>query len=38
VKQPTTVVLHYDGKFYMKQTVTEMRFVDQIDDSEFAKP
>jgi hypothetical protein len=38
VKYPMTLVLHHDGKPYMKQAVTEVRFEDQIDDSDFARP
>jgi len=38
VMQPTTLVLHYDGKFHMRQEVTELRFLDEIEDSHFQKP
>jgi hypothetical protein len=38
VKYPMSLVLHHDGKYYMKQEMTEVEFVDMIDDGEFTKP
>src|SRR5262249_37172471 len=38
LKRPTKVVIHQDGKKFMEAEVTEMKFVDKFDDSEFGKP
>ena len=33
---PTATVVNHDGKKFMTMTVTEMKFLDKIDDKEFA--
>jgi len=38
VKVPMKVVVHHDGKKFVEMEITEQRFLDQIDDSEFARP
>jgi outer membrane lipoprotein-sorting protein len=38
VKVPMKVVVHHDGKKFLEMEVTEYRFLDRIDDSEFARP
>ena len=38
VKVPMKVVVHHDGKKYVEMEITEQRFLDQLDDSEFARP
>jgi hypothetical protein len=38
LRQPMTFLLHHDGKSYMRQEVTDLQFVDRLDDDEFAKP
>jgi hypothetical protein len=35
---PIKMVVHIDGKKQLEAEVTEVKFVDKIDDSEFAKP
>jgi outer membrane lipoprotein-sorting protein len=38
VKVPMKVVVHHDGKKYLEMEITEYRFPDKLDDSEFARP
>jgi outer membrane lipoprotein-sorting protein len=38
VKVPMKLVIHHDGNKYLELEVTEYRFVDRIDDAEFARP
>jgi len=38
VKVPMKIVVHHDGKKFVAMEITEHRFLDQIDDSEFARP
>ena len=38
LKQPLKFVSHHDGKQYMEAEVTELRFEEAIDESEFARP
>ena len=38
VKVPMKLVVHHDGKKYVEMEITEHRFLDRIDDSEFARP
>jgi hypothetical protein len=38
LRQLWTLLQHHGGKPYMKLEVTEIQYVDRIDDSEFAKP
>jgi len=37
-KMPKKVLVNRDGKKFMELEVTEIKFPDKIDDSEFAKP
>jgi hypothetical protein len=38
VKMPMKLLVHHDGQKYIELEVTEHRFVDRIDDAEFARP
>ncbi len=38
LKQPMKLLIHQDGKLYMEMQVTELRFEESIDASEFARP
>jgi hypothetical protein len=38
VKVPMKVVVHHDGKLFLEMEMTEHRFLDRIDESEFARP
>jgi hypothetical protein len=38
VKRPMKVTVHQDGKKFMEMEVTDVKFLDRIDASEFAKP
>ena len=38
VKVPMKLLVQHDGKKYIELEVTEYRFVDRIDDAEFARP
>ena len=38
IKQPTKYNIKRDGKLYMESEVTEVRLVEKLDDSVFAKP
>ena len=38
LKQPTKLEVHSDGKKFMTSEVSEYKFVDKFDDSEFDKP
>jgi hypothetical protein len=38
VKVPMKVVVHHDGKKHLEMEMTEYRFLDKLDDSEFARP
>ncbi len=38
MQTPHKVVVHRDGKKFMEAEVTEIKILDKLDDSEFAKP
>ena len=37
-KVPKKIVVNHDGKKFMEAEVTEMKFLDKVDDSQFEKP
>jgi hypothetical protein len=38
LKRPSKSIIHQDGKKLMELEVTEVKFLDKLDDSEFEKP
>jgi hypothetical protein len=38
VKVPMKVLVHHDGKKYLEMAISEYRFLDKMDASEFARP